>query len=72
MTLYNNAPWDAFVDKAVTPRLADNRLPNVTRLVATPESLLEQDAAQYDAAIFISRNARHLLCGPRHRLGRDR
>ena len=53
VTLYNNDPWDAFVDKAVTPRLADNRLPNVTRLVATPESLLEQDAAQYDSAIFI-------------------
>jgi len=53
VTLYNNAPWDAFVNKAVTPRLADNRLPNVTRLVATPESLLEQDAAKYDAAIFI-------------------
>lgn len=53
VVLYNNAPWDRFVADAVAQRLADNRLPNVTRLVATPESLIEQSAEQYDAAIFI-------------------
>lgn len=52
VTLYNNAPWENFVDEAVTTRLADNRLPNVDRLTATPESLIDLDR-QYDAAIFI-------------------
>ena len=53
VTLYNNAPWDSFVNEAVTERLEGDRLPNVARLVATPESLLGQKGKQYDAAIFI-------------------
>ena len=34
VVLYNNAPWESFVEKAVSARLQDNRLPNVTRLIA--------------------------------------
>lgn len=52
VTLYNNAPWDKFVAKAVTERLKDGRLANVTRLIAAPESLIAR-TEQYDAAIFI-------------------
>ena len=52
VTLYNNAPWDAFVDKAVTARLADNRLPNIERLVQSPESLQALER-KYTTAIFI-------------------
>lgn len=52
VVLYNNDPWNQFVSKAVEARLVDNRLPNVERKIATPESLLDIDA-QYDAAIFI-------------------
>ncbi|NNC99711.1 MAG: class I SAM-dependent methyltransferase [Gammaproteobacteria bacterium] len=52
ITLYNNEPWDKFVDKAVSVRLDGDRLPNVTRLVATPESLVDL-REQYDAAVFI-------------------
>ena len=52
VTLYNNAPWDKFVGKAVSERLAGERLPNVERLIATPESLIDLDR-QYDAAIFV-------------------
>ena len=49
---YNNTPWDNYVDKSLTQRLAGERLPNVKRMVATPESLADMDA-DYDAAIFI-------------------
>lgn len=49
---YNNEPWMAFVDKETEKRFADGRLPNVTSIVAPPESLLEQ-APEYDVAIFI-------------------
>lgn len=52
VTLYNNAPWDKFVNKAVKERLKDNRLSNVTPMIATPESLIDNEE-QYDAAIFI-------------------
>ena len=52
VALYNNAPWDKFVGKAVAERLADNRLPNVERIVTTPESLIDLDQ-KYDAAVFI-------------------
>lgn len=50
--LYNNAPWDQFVSKAVTERLLNNRLANVTRMVAEPESL-GKISAEFDAAIFV-------------------
>jgi len=43
ITLYNNAPWDKFVSKGVDNRLKDNRLPNVTKLITTPESFIESD-----------------------------
>lgn len=52
VTLYNNAPWDKFVGKSVSERLTGDRLPNVERLVSTPESLIDMDR-QYDAAVFI-------------------
>lgn len=52
VTLYNNQPWYDFVEKAVIPRLQDNRLSNVENMIATPESLLELNRS-YDAAIFI-------------------
>jgi predicted methyltransferase len=52
VTLYNNAPWEKFVSKAINERLRDGRLPNVQSLTAAPESLIER-TEQYDAAIFI-------------------
>jgi len=52
IALYNNAPWDNFVKKAVTARLEGDRLPNVEKLVATPESLIDR-TDKYDAAIFV-------------------
>jgi predicted methyltransferase len=52
VTLYNNSPWNNFVNKAVTERLQDNRLPNVERIVIEPADLDEVEG-QYDAAIFV-------------------
>lgn len=52
VALYNNDPWDQFVTKSVTARLADNRLPNVNHIVVTPESLVDR-TERYDAAIFV-------------------
>lgn len=52
VALYNNKPWDDYVSKAVTPRLAENRLPNVERIVMAPEAIATI-AKRYDAAIFI-------------------
>ena len=52
VALYNNQPWENFVAKDVTARLADNRLANVHHIMAAPESLLEREE-KYDAAIFI-------------------
>jgi predicted methyltransferase len=52
VVLYNNAPWDRFVDKGVSARLKDNRLPNVTRLITTPESLNNQTDT-FQSAIFV-------------------
>lgn len=52
VTLYNNAPWDNFVGKAVDERLAGDRLPNVDRYTAPPESLADLPD-QYDAGIFV-------------------
>ena len=52
VTLYNNEPWQKFVQQGVDNRLKDNRLPNVVPLVASPESLIERKE-QYDAALFI-------------------
>lgn len=52
VTLYNNSPWNNFVNKSVTERLKDNRLPNVKRVVLEPADLdnLEE---KFDAAIFV-------------------
>ena len=52
VTLYNNSPWNNFVNKAVTERLQNNRLPNVERIVIEPADLDEVEG-QYDAAIFV-------------------
>jgi len=52
VTLYNNSPWNNFVNKAVTERQQDNRLPNVERIVIEPADLDEMEG-QYDAAIFV-------------------
>ncbi len=52
VTLYNNNPWNAYVLKAVDARLADNRLPNVRRMMKSPDALIDLDE-QHDAAIFI-------------------
>jgi len=52
VTLYNNNPWNNFVNQQVSARLQDNRLPNVTALTVEPAELKNHDA-QYDAAIFI-------------------
>jgi predicted methyltransferase len=52
VTLYNNSPWNNFVNKNVTERLKDNRLPNVERLVLEPTDL-DSVEGNYNAAIFI-------------------
>ena len=52
VTLYNNSPWNNFVNKNVSERLKDNRLPNVERLVLEPSDL-EVVEGKYDSAIFI-------------------
>lgn len=52
VVLYNNAPWDNFVKTAVATRLKDNRLPNVTPLITSPESLSEHKG-RYQSAIFV-------------------
>jgi len=52
VTLYNNQPWDNYVNKAVAARLKDNRLPNVKNYVEKPEELTKH-REKYDAAIFI-------------------
>lgn len=53
VTMYNNPGWDKFVGKPIKARLENERLPNVDYLVAAPESLVDQEANQYDLAIFI-------------------
>lgn len=52
VTLYNNTPWDNFVNKQVADRLANDRLPNVSALMVSPEEL-RNVTQRYDAAIFI-------------------
>lgn len=52
VVLYNNVAWDRFIGKAVLKRLTGDRLPNVTRLITAPESLINR-REKYDAAIFI-------------------
>ncbi len=52
VTLYNNSPWNAFVNKNVMVRLKDNRLPNVKRVVLEPVGL-ESLEEKFDAAIFV-------------------
>lgn len=52
VTLYNNSPWDRFVGEAVDKRLSGDRLPNVDRLVAPPEDLIDLPD-KYDVAIFV-------------------
>ncbi len=52
VTLYNNNPWNNFVNQQVSTRLADNRLPNVTALTVEPAELVNH-METYDAAIFI-------------------
>jgi predicted methyltransferase len=49
---YNNAPWAAFVKTSVEKRFANDRLQNVERLVAPPESL-KNHAPEFDAAMFV-------------------
>ncbi len=52
VSLYNNGGWDGFVGAGVEERLAANRLPNVTSIVAEANDLsLEED--YYDAAVFV-------------------
>ncbi|MBD1584677.1 class I SAM-dependent methyltransferase [Pseudoalteromonas sp. S16_S37] len=52
VTMYNNQPWQQFVQKAVDERLKDNRLQNVSTLIVKPEEL-EGTKEQYDSAIFV-------------------
>ena len=52
VTLYNNSPWNNFVNKSVTERLRDNRLPNVKRVVLEPADL-DSVEEKFDAAIFV-------------------
>lgn len=52
VTLYNNNPWNNFVNRQVEQRLDNNRLPNVRSLVASPAELAGIDE-RYDAAILI-------------------
>lgn len=52
VTLYNNSPWNSFVNKNVTERLKDNRLPNVKRVVLEPADL-DNLEGKFDAAIFV-------------------
>ena len=52
VTLYNNSPWNDFVNKSVTERLRDNRLPNVKRVVLEPADL-DGVEEKFDAAIFV-------------------
>ena len=52
VTLYNNSPWNDFVNKSVTKRLRDNRLPNVKRVVLEPADL-DGVEEKFDAAIFV-------------------
>jgi predicted methyltransferase len=52
VTMYNNQPWQQFVQKAVDERLKDNRLKNVSTLIVKPEDL-QEIKEQYDAAVFI-------------------
>ncbi len=52
VTLYNNSPWNSFVNKAVNERLQNSRLPNVERIVIEPADL-DKVEGQYDAAIFV-------------------
>ena len=52
VTMYNNNPWDQFVQKQVAERLKGNRLQNVEPLTVEPHEL-DQVTRQFDAAIFI-------------------
>lgn len=52
VALYNNGGWDGFVGEGVEERLAANRLPNVSSVVAEANSLSLQDD-YYDAAVFV-------------------
>ena len=51
VVLYNNDPWNSFVGKSVTERLAGDRLANVKSLVAKPSDLAFDN--QFDAAVFV-------------------
>lgn len=52
VTLYNNSPWNDFINKNVAERLKDNRLPNVKRVVLEPADL-DNLEGKFDAAIFV-------------------
>ncbi len=52
VTHYSNKGWDDYVKKDVAARFANNRLPNVERLVAKPASL-KGHKPEFDAAIFV-------------------
>jgi predicted methyltransferase len=50
--LVNNAPYDAYVKKELTPRLADNRLPNVEYLLV-PNEAMGLGSNRLDGALII-------------------
>ncbi|MGI9223718.1 MAG: class I SAM-dependent methyltransferase [Woeseiaceae bacterium] len=50
--LVNNAPYDAYVKKELTPRLADNRLPNVEYLLV-PNDAMGLGGDRLDGALII-------------------
>ncbi|BBN82041.1 methyltransferase [Pseudoalteromonas sp. A25] len=52
ITMYNNQPWQRFVQKSVDERLKDNRLANVSTLIVKPEEL-KNTKVKYDAAVFV-------------------
>jgi predicted methyltransferase len=50
--LINNAAYDAYAKKGLTPRLAENRLPNVRYSIA-PNEALGLDAGTLDGALIV-------------------
>ncbi len=52
--LINNPPYDAYAKKELTPRLADNRLPNVRYQVAPPDTMGLASASLDGAMIVMS------------------
>lgn len=50
--LINNSPYDGYAKKGLTPRLADNRLPNVHYTVTPPEAM-NLGRASLDGALIV-------------------